>query len=339
MGEKHQEKDEALELRSQALELLHARERGGDGGERSDQLSEFAARSADHARAVRAAEHFVALTEQLDGDRIRAFAKNAGRLQLWAARASDHSGLMATATLAVVALVAIGFMVPRDESRSSVPPSVPVAGTAETFVAPLRANREIILRDGSRVWLAWDTRIEASFENGERRIRLTRGTAAFEVVPDETRPFIVSSLGVRTEVTGTEFVVNMRASEGVEVAVIEGEVRVAAGKDLDDAAALTAASAIRVTDGVLGAVEHRSRSEIGRWRDGMLVFENRSLLDALRVIEPYSSYRIDATNIAGHRGRVSGVFFTDRADDALFTLLETHRVSAEAGAEHTLRLY
>lgn len=336
MPVKDSDNGEALALRDQALELVHARRRGEDPD--GDQLREFAARSDDHAGAVRAAERFLALSQHIDGNRYRGADPCARRVQLLAARASDHGGSLATAAVAVLLMVFLGWGVIRKEPLPS-PSAQPIsASTTEQFVSPRREQQMVTLSDGSTVWLDWDSRLEVEFDAEHRRVNLVRGEAAFDVVSDASRPFSVESFGVRTQVTGTEFVVNARAVERVEVSVLEGEVHVESAGDTS-VAVVKAEQVIRVMNGTLGDVAYRSAVEIGRWRDGMLVFENRPLIDVLHAIEPYSSFRLDTTSISAHPGRVSGVFFPEKADDALFTLLETHRIDRDVSGPKVLRLY
>ena len=96
---------------------------------------------------------------------------------------------------------------------------------------------------------------------------------------------------------------------------------------------------MRVDDGVMGAVAQRSLEEIGPWRDGMLIFDERPLLDALAALKPYTRYELDTSAIAAHAGRVSGVFFIEQAQDALLTILETHRIDIEQDGNTRLRLH
>ena len=97
--------------------------------------------------------------------------------------------------------------------------------TAATAVG---AMRTLALPDGSTVELNTDSAVVAAFTAGERRVRLTRGEAYFRVAKDRARPFVVAARGVGVRAVGTEFNVRMR-TEGVEVLVTEGRVRVAPG--------------------------------------------------------------------------------------------------------------
>ncbi len=92
------------------------------------------------------------------------------------------------------------------------------------------ASRQLVrLPDGSAVWLNAHSRLRyvgvgQTPARGERAVQLT-GEAYFEVQPNPTRPFVVSTTTARVRVTGTAFNVRAYAAEdSVEVSVIHGQV-------------------------------------------------------------------------------------------------------------------
>ncbi|MGH7958551.1 MAG: FecR family protein [Opitutaceae bacterium] len=100
--------------------------------------------------------------------------------------------------------------------------SLNYAGSATT---ELGGMRKLSLPDGSVVHLNTDSAVEVQFTSVERKVQLTRGEAHFTVARNQTRPFVVSAAGVDVRAVGTAFNVRLR-SEGVEVLVTEGKVRV-----------------------------------------------------------------------------------------------------------------
>lgn len=101
--------------------------------------------------------------------------------------------------------------------------SAEVPGT--TVVA--RPDRQS-LPDGSVVHLNAGAEVRVGYGSVRRGIELLRGEALFTVVPDPTRPFVVTTAGVEVRAVGTEFSVRREATR-VEVLVTEGRVAVAPG--------------------------------------------------------------------------------------------------------------
>lgn len=234
----------------------------------------------------------------------------------------------------LVALATVTLTLSLREPVSTTPEGAVVANT---FSTGWKQQREVQLADGSTVWLDWNTHLIVELSSSERHARLERGSAAFQIRADTSHPFYVKSGDVVTRVTGTEFVVSRHDGDVVEVAVLEGEVRVSAGKDNETI--LGPAQVVSVRDSLVGRISKRSLAEIGQWRSGVLVFRERPVLEVLKTLTPYTQYIVDASAISDHKGRVSGTFFIDQADDALFTLLQVHRIDYEFAKGDKLQLH
>lgn len=97
-------------------------------------------------------------------------------------------------------------------------PPAPAVTVAHTY-----ENR--VLEDGSVVQLNAGAELAVDYRPEERRVRLIRGEAHFQVAKNKARPFIVSAGGVAVRAVGTAFNVKLDAAQ-VEVLVTEGRVRV-----------------------------------------------------------------------------------------------------------------
>ena len=87
----------------------------------------------------------------------------------------------------------------------------------------------ILLADGSRVRLNAESTLiyPKDFSTGHREVKIV-GEAFFDVVRDDTKPFMVSSGDVMTTVLGTSFNVSAFPKEAIEVSVATGKVAVRA---------------------------------------------------------------------------------------------------------------
>jgi ferric-dicitrate binding protein FerR (iron transport regulator) len=101
-----------------------------------------------------------------------------------------------------------------------------------TVKTPRGGQYEVILPDGSKIWLnaASSITYPAAFNAGERRVVLT-GEAYFEIASlwrnNKKVPFVVETGKQKIEVLGTRFNVNAYDDEaGIKTTLIEGKVKV-----------------------------------------------------------------------------------------------------------------
>ena len=168
--------------------------------------------------------------------------------------------------------------------------------------------QSVALSDGSQVHLAPDSALAVDFEEGARLVRLLRGQAFFEVVPDAQRPFQVVSADVTTQVLGTAFEVRL-VSRNAAVAVRHGRVGVTpAGGPAPVPLELQSGDWLRVDrDGKLqqGSVP---ADEVGAWLQGQMVVRDRPLAEAIDELRRYHAGFILLTDGALGARRVSGVY-------------------------------
>ena len=306
-------------LDRQAFDLLNAQARRASV-ETANALQAFRETSDAHAEALARAETLQALAPTLK------YEKHNLKDSLWLwldlrwARWRENPILLSTTAavpLAVACLVA--FQLLKTDTGAQHPPSAQMLPAIE-YSTQWRETQEFTLSDGSVAWLDWQSAISVAFERGARRITVHRGKVAFDVVSDATRPFIVSAGAVTTEVTGTAFVVRFLTDSEVEVAVMEGQVRVAT--DAAEPAILNAAEVVSASGIVLNEITTRPSEDIGRWRDGLLVYRERPLEEVLQELASYTPFSIDMTLVGDSSAPITGVFYKDQAQDAIATVLE-----------------
>lgn len=124
-----------------------------------------------------------------------------------------------SAACAVLLLLVGGY-----QSFLHLTPSQQEMIATRTFQQDIRI---LHLPDGTRVWVNQNTEIEypVHFAENERKIIL-KGEAFFEVARDPSRPFIITSGGIKTTVLGTSFNVKAYEDETTEVRVRTGKVKV-----------------------------------------------------------------------------------------------------------------
>ena len=166
-------------------------------------------------------------------------------------------------------------------------PATTASAITEEHETQLGEVRAFQLTDGSTLTLGARSHAVVEFSNGERRVRLARGEAYFDVAKDPSRPFYVNAPATAVRVVGTRFDVRVAESH-VRVAVDEGVVAVN-----DRPAALTRGQRVDVLpDGALTHVTQVDGSEVAAWREGRLIYDGATLSE---VVSDLARYRPNVT--------------------------------------------
>jgi transmembrane sensor len=170
-----------------------------------------------------------------------------------------------------------------------------------------------VLPDGTRLDVAAATHVEATLFRNRREVRLMAGEIRFDVTPDPSRPFTVTTDWGRVKVLGTAFSVSLQPG-GMRVSVAHGRVAVWSRQDGEPQetqadVVLTARQTVFVgVSGVGSPGEVRSES-VGAWREGWLVFDGMPLADALARWNDYLQRPLRLGRGAGlERLRLTGTF-------------------------------
>ncbi|CAO3438402.1 FecR family protein [Azospirillum doebereinerae] len=189
------------------------------------------------------------------------------------------------------------------------------------------AGQRLTLRlpDGSTADLNGDSALAVDFRGEERRVRLLRGEAWFQVTHDPAHPFVVDAGVGAARVLGTQFSVR-RDADRVTVTVGEGLVEVAA---LESGGAFQWEDTVRVHPGEsvetgprgLSAPQPTDPGIAFAWRHGQIVFRQQSLASVIDALNRQWPGRVVLLNDEAAERVVSGVFSLDRPDP-VFDALE-----------------
>lgn len=170
----------------------------------------------------------------------------------------------------------------------------------------------VMLADGSRVLMDTGTALSTAIVGTERRTRLLRGAAFFEVAPDSARPFRVSAGPAVVTVVGTAFAVRY-LDDRVTVTVRHGTVDVA--HPGGPGVRLRAGEEVVVTASDIGPQHPADLSAALGWVDGRLVFEDRPLREVMDELDRYHPGLIVVPDSLADR-RITGNY---RLDDPMRT--------------------
>lgn len=178
-----------------------------------------------------------------------------------------------------------------NDSTANVKPQM------NTLKVPRGGEYQLVLADGTKVWLNSETEIAFSvpFDKHQRHVFL-KGEAYFDVAHDKQRPFIVSTKQQDVEVLGTEF--NIRAysdKKSTITTLVEGKIKTdldLLSKDHKVEVLLPNQQLIFDTDNLKSVKHHVDPYPFTAWKNGRFVFRNETLTDFFQTLERWYDVEI-----------------------------------------------
>lgn len=172
------------------------------------------------------------------------------------------------------------------------------AGQYTETIAPRGQKSQIVLADGTKVWLNSDTKIKypGNFSKNHRDVYLD-GEAFFEVTKNEHQPFVVHTSGVDVKVLGTKFNVKAYKDEdAIETSLFEGKVHL-----LMNTGPAANPSEKDIQPGqsfVYSKTSHQltanrfPQDEINGWKNNQLIFKDDSFSNLVRKLERWYNVEV-----------------------------------------------
>lgn len=169
-----------------------------------------------------------------------------------------------------------------------------------TLIVPFGKRSEIVLSDGSKVWINSGSKLifPAVFAEGNREVYL-QGEAIFDVAHNKNKPFIVKSKNQDIEVLGTVFNVSNYVDDDVVLTVLKsGSIKL----HHKNSNLIASKSELKITPNTL-ATYYKDAMEIETktvdvetyfsWRDGVFIFKNDPLKTIMKKLSRY--YNVEIT--------------------------------------------
>ncbi len=225
-----------------------------------------------------------------------------------------HLGRIA-AVLLVAALAAWWLWNPQPDPRIT-PMTLVQTKTGEV--------RELLLPDGSQIWLNENSELRYDQEFTERQVNLV-GEAYFDIARMEEKPFEIISGEAKTVVLGTAF--NVRAyptEDKVEVTVVRGKVALVEAEKPQEAIVLDAGKTGNY-DKVEKNVTRVEAPKVNAdsWKTKMLVYKDTPLSEVIESLERYFDVKIEAANPKLLNCRLEGSYHQPQLDDMLQIITAT----------------
>lgn len=283
------------EIDSLAADWAARRDLGTLSLEEEAQFQDWLAADMRHLGAYGRAEAVLSRLERLNVNALDEAPLEHANPSYW-----NRRRLMVAGGLAASAAAAAGLVL---DMRGSVPES--------RYSTTIGQIREVVLADGSVVFLNTDTEIGVQFTETIRSISLLKGEAQFDVAKNKKRPFIVSAGNTRVRAVGTSFTVSMLPKKPIQVLVKEGVVELQRA-DASSAIPVRASANIQAIAPVGApivtvAVPQEKLVRDLAWQRGRIALDNQSLEEAADEFARYSETHIVVDPAVSNR-TITGLF-------------------------------
>ena len=167
-----------------------------------------------------------------------------------------------------------------------------------TLATPNGGQYQVMLPDGSRVWLNASSSITypGAFSGGKREVTL-RGEAYFEVTKDAAKPFIVNTEVQRVTVLGTSFNINAYTNENLsKTTLLTGSVRVNVKSDdvvsRNEKVLEPGQQSVIGDNGRTVAVFQVDPTTAIAWKNGLFDFHGLNIEEAMKQIERWYDVKV-----------------------------------------------
>ncbi|SKB46949.1 FecR family protein [Dyadobacter psychrophilus] len=176
-----------------------------------------------------------------------------------------------------------------------------------TLTTPKGGQYEMLLPDGSKVWLnaSSSIRFPSVFPASERKVEIT-GEAYFEVARDKSRPFSVKFNKSEVQVLGTSFNIMAYPEEGPsKTTLVEGSVFI---KNVNQNTKLKPGQQAAVLPTGKIKTQYIALDEAIAWKNGMFYFKDAGIEEVMRQLSRWYDVEVSYSGkipVRQFTGRVS----------------------------------
>ena len=188
-----------------------------------------------------------------------------------------------------------------------------------TQLAAKGEKKEIILEDGTHVFLNGNSSItyRSSFED-KRHITLV-GEAFFDVARDTTRPFTVNMGDVTVRVLGTSFNINSYDKDRIKVSVNSGKVAVRSTQ-VDTLIHLIKNQQVEFFNSLTAKVSTADSDDDILWTKNIISLKETTLADTATILENWYDVQIGFADPTIGQETISGKFKKEKLENIMTSI-------------------
>ena len=264
-------------------------------------------------------------------------------------RQSPRFALAMAASVLLAVLVGVWAVLDpefADLERGEESTSTVAATAIDVYQTVTGEYSRVMLADGTELVLNTSTLVRINYTAKHRVLMLEHGELHIRVAKDPARPLSVIVAGNIVQAVGTEFNLEIKDDQKIELVVTEGTVRVGVHNPVPDTAVKNdagkaepvasppalPASAVTLVAGeelILGMPEEEitdvSLADIEvklSWQNGNLTFRGETLEEAVKEVERYTSVEFVFLDEDLKKVRIAGLFKTGDVNGLLAALRE-----------------
>lgn len=160
-----------------------------------------------------------------------------------------------------------------------------------TLTTPRGGEYQVVLPDGSKVWLnaASSITYPVQFTGNERRVKLT-GEAYFEVAKNKEKPFYVTMGNAEVRVLGTHFNISAYGDDdAITTTLLEGSVQISKNHSVSLLKPGQQAVINNKSDDI--AVSEANLEDAMAWKNGYFIFSNDNITGIMKKVSRW--YDVD----------------------------------------------
>jgi len=201
---------------------------------------------------------------------------------------SAANGLIAAESGIVITKTSDGQLLYKVSSVESVDPLA-----FNTIVTPRGGQYQVVLPDGSKVWLNASSSLKfpAAFGATERKVQLS-GEAYFEVTKNAQLPFKVITEKQEVEVLGTHFNISSYPDElNTRTTLLEGSVKISSAPS--QITKILKPGQQSVVSSIAIDVMTVDTDEVMGWKNGLFIFNNEKLESIMRKVSRWYNVNVE----------------------------------------------
>lgn len=248
--------------------------------------------------------------------------------KLLSARTQERAGLrpawkrVGIAILRAAVVVAVAFGAAFWGKRATIDT---LASNFETIRVPAGERMDIVLADGTHLWMNSGTEVELPviFSRKNRNIKVNEGEVLLDVAKDERKPFYVETWAGKVKVIGTRFEVTADSDDNEFTAsLIRGSIEVTSASDPSQSRIIMPGEIARYENGSIVVNQIKDVSTVGCWSEGIIDVSSIPFDALMEKFEKAFNVKIEIEReslpvITYTRGKIR---VTDGIEHALFVL-------------------